>query len=334
VVHVGEFLTFTIYIRNDSAFTVTVLPLTDQYNQNVLAYADASVTPDAVDEVNGQIDWNDLTIVFGDLPPGGEILVVVGFVAEHPEPAVVNAAEVHDAVGSGGELGGGNSVISNTESIGGSSPVDKELMAGLQPQVGLPLTFTITVTNSGYTTMTVVPLTDVYNPAWMAFSYAEPMPDGIDEVNGILTWSDLTLAFGDIPAQGSVTVLTVFTALTSVDNASNSAEVVGAIDWYENDMAGGADLVPITIIIVPTATPGATAAPTAVATRRPSATQAPAATVSAPTPTSTMAPLLPQTGEQAGESKRSDGLLIGGLALGLGVVILSVGLAIRRRRRT
>ena len=298
VVHVGEYLTFTIFIRNDATFTVTTLPLSDTYNAAVLGYADANPWPDSVDEAAGRLDWNDLTATFGDLAPGQSALVVVGFIAEHPETAVVNAAEAHDALGSAGALSNTLSIHSNVEAVGGSSPVDKELLAGLVPQVGQPLTFTITITNDSFTTMTVAPLVDNYNPTWMAFSYAIPPPDQVDPIGGTLTWLDLTNQLGDIPAHGILTVTTVFTALTAVDGAINHAEVSGATDWYDNDLAGGGDDVPITIIGLPaTATPIPTPAPTP--TRRPAPTSAPVPTLTAtpiPTPT-VVVPLLPTTGQ-------------------------------------
>ncbi|MFL7792429.1 MAG: hypothetical protein AB8I69_09840 [Anaerolineae bacterium] len=333
VVYVGEYLTFTIFIRNDSTFTVTTLPLSDTYNTTVLGFADATPPPDGANEGAGRLDWNDLTNYFGDLPPGASIVVVVGFIAEHPQPSVVNAAEVHDALGTGGALSGTNSTLTNTTSVGGSSPVEKDLLEGLIPQVGLPLTFTITITNNGFTTMTVVPLIDTYNPTWMAFSYAVPAPDIVDEVNGELTWLDLTNWAGDIPAHGTVTVTTVFTALISGD-AVNSAEVSGASDWYENELTGGSDLVPITIIEGPP-TPTPTTAPTSVpATRQPAPTSAPSASTATPgaTPTNTPIPLLPQTGDQStkrGPGNASAGLLV----LSIGMVVLSTWIAVMARMR-
>jgi uncharacterized repeat protein (TIGR01451 family) len=333
VVHVGEYLTFTIYIRNDSAFTVTTLPLSDTYNTAVLGFVDAiPIMPDSVDEAAGRLDWNNLVNHFGELPPGASILVVVGFIAEHPETAVVNAAEVHDALGTGGALSGTNSIITDTTSVGGSSPVEKDLLEGLIPQVGLPLTFTITITNNGFTTMTVVPLVDTYDPNWMAFNYAVPPPDSVDEMNGELTWLDLTVGGNDVPPHGTITVTTVFTALTTGGTA-NSAEVSGASDWYQNELAGGSDLVPITII-GDTPTPVPTTAPTSVpATRRPASTSVPASTVTpAPTPTNTVVPLLPQSGEQS--TKRGTGNAYAGLlVLGVGGIVLSAWIAVLAHMR-
>ncbi|MBN1486553.1 MAG: hypothetical protein JW981_02850, partial [Anaerolineae bacterium] len=185
VVHVGEYLTFTILIRNDTAFTVTRLPLRDNYNASVLGQPDAIPAPDTIDPT-GQLDWEDLTTYFGDLAPGQQVMVIVGFIAEHPEPAVVNRAEVHDALNEQGDLIiDEQSTITDTESVGGSAPVEKVLQEGLTPQAGQLLTFTIVITNEGYTTMTLVPLVDTYNPAWLAFSYGDPPPDQIDAARGV-----------------------------------------------------------------------------------------------------------------------------------------------------
>lgn len=279
-VHVGEYLTFTIYIENRSAFTVTTLPLSDTFNTGVLAFVDAVPAPDSVNGSTGRLDWTDLTTYFGDLGPGESVLVVTGFIAEHPAPAVVNAAEVHDAVNNIGELEGGGDTSDDGESIGGSSPVDKSLLNGVVPEVGLPLTFTIRITNSGFITMTTVPLLEDYDPAYLRFEFAIPQPDAVDEVMGELVWSDLTTWLGDVPPHEAVQVLVVFTALAPIDVTTNSAGVSGATDWYGNELAAGADQVPITIV----EEGQATATPTPTAT---TAATTPTATTQAATPTAT-----------------------------------------------
>lgn len=273
VVHVGEYLTFTIRIQNQSQFTVTTLPLSDDFNNAVLAYVDATPAPDIVDAPGGALEWNDLTTYFGDLAPGQVVTVIVGFIAEHPAPAVVNYAEVHDALAGQGSLPGGNDDSGEGESIGGASPVDKKLVGGVIPEVGLPLTFTISITNDSYTTMTVVPLLEDYDPDFLQFSFAQPQPDTVDEVSGELNWSDLTLYLGDVGPHQAISITAVFTALAPIDLTTNIAAVHGAQDWYGNDMAAGADQVPITIVDdtqQQTATPTATAAATTQATSTPS----------------------------------------------------------------
>jgi hypothetical protein len=293
VVHVGEYITFTILVENRANFTITQLPLSDVYNTAVLRFVDAVPPPDSVVEAVGQLEWADLTTAFGPIPPGQRLVVTVGFVAEHPESAIVNAAEVHDALGSSGALSGTNSLITDVMSIGGSSPVEKELLAGLIPRAGLPLTFTVRITNEGYTTLTVAPLIDHYDPAFLRFSHAVPPPDLVDPANGMLNWTDLTVWTGDIPAHSTISVTTVFTALRTVDLTANGARVEGARDWYDNDLAQGHDEVPITIIQGP-ASPTHTPHPPAPTQQPP-----PAATVTPalPTPTATALVLLPESGQ-------------------------------------
>ena len=125
-----------------------------------------------------------------------------------------------------------------------------------------------------------------------------PPPDLVDEANGTLTWTDLTVWAGDIPAHGTISLMTVFTALRTVDLTANGARVEGARDWYDNDLAGGLDEVPITIIQGP-ASPTNTPRPPA-----PTQPSSPAATVtpSLPTPTATSLVLLPESGQAAGFS--------------------------------
>lgn len=287
VVRVGEYLTFTIEITNNSAFTVTTLPLSDTFNTAVLAYVDATPAPDSVVTTTGQIDWTDLTTQFGDLAPGQTVVVVVGFIAEHPETAIVNRAEVHDAIGSGGALGGSDDTDQSGESIGGSMPLDKRINDGITPTAGLPITFTISITNDGAVTTTIVPLTENYDPLAIQFNTAVPPPDFIDTMTGVLTWTDLTTWFGDIPAFGSVDVTVVFTALMSTINTVNEASISGAVDWYSNDMDGGKDDVPITIIDAPT--PTSTPAPTDTPAPIPTKTPKPSSP-SEPSPTETPIP--------------------------------------------
>jgi uncharacterized repeat protein (TIGR01451 family) len=334
VVHVGEYLTFTILIRNDAPFTITTLPLSDTYNNAVLAFVDAVPGYTTLDEGAGRIDWDDLTGAFGPLGPGQQITVVVGFIAEHPAPAVVNRAEVHDALYASGVLSGTTSTVTDTESVGGSSPVDKRLAPGGTAQTGLRLTFNVVITNDSYTTMTVAPLVDRYDPALLAFNYAVPPPDQIDSLGGVLTWTDLTNWAGDVPPFGIISVTTVFTALTAIDNTpANRASVEGASDWYGNDLAGGSDEVPITIIEGPTATPSPTPTPAPVptATPRPPAPTQPAPVLPTPTPWPTPTPvlttpfLLPESGRGVGGA--SGGLLLALFVLGTG------GVALMRARR-
>jgi hypothetical protein len=308
VVRVGELLTFTIYITNTSGFTLTSVPMTDTYRADILRYAFViPYGPDAQAIIgsSGLLTWYNIADpgMFGPIVDGQVVSFTIGFTAEHPATAIVNAAGVHDALDeSGSRSFDGNSQDSN-DAVGGAAPVEKRLEPpGFTPEIGLPLTFTIVITNDGAAVMTELGLVDRYDPTALAFSYAIPPPTLVLTATGVISWADLTAYFGDIPGDTAVTVTAVFTALPGIGliETTNRAEVAGARDVYNNVLAPGSDQVPITIIgaATPTPTPGhengdgeATPTPTSVATPTPG----PGSPLT-PTPGYTSPTFLPETG--------------------------------------
>jgi hypothetical protein len=174
--------------------------------------------------------------------------------------------------------------------------------------------------------MTVVPLIENYDPLYLQFDTAVPPPDEVNPVTGVLTWTDVTSSTGDIPAFGTVDLTVVFTALAAINNTVNNASVSGAIDWYGNDLAGGGDNVPITIIDDSTPTP--TPQPTSRSTRAPQSTATPMPTTTA-TATATTAP---QELPAAGIPPQNASPITGLLALAAAVFPILLWLGWRRSR--
>jgi uncharacterized repeat protein (TIGR01451 family) len=293
VVRVGEILSFTIALTNNSSFSLTSILVVDDYNQDVLAFAGASRTPDGLATSSGRITW-DVAPVF----PGQNISFTVAFTAEHPEDAVVNYARAEDVQDSQGNLTYTGEASRTNDAIGGAAPIFKSLHPpDANVRIGMPVTFTHIITNDGAAVMTRLPLTDTYDPAFLEFNYAIPVDPAITQPLGTLVWPDLTTYFGDIPPFATIVITTVFTA-TMEGIGTNRADTQGAIDIYNNDLTAGATQVPITIIgDSPEAAPTPTsdddddqATPTATATPFPTPT--PAAIT-----TTTTGPLyLPETG--------------------------------------
>jgi hypothetical protein len=256
VVRVGELLTFTILIANNSGFSLTTVPMTDTYRADILGYAFAvPYAPDdsAIIGASGLLTWYDIatTTMFGPILPGQVVSFTIGFTAEHPATAIVNAAGLHDVQNVSGTLSFHWEDEDTNDAVGGASPVQKRIEPpGFTPAAGTPLTFTTIITNDGAAVMTVLPYRDIYDPNALAFSYAIPTPTLILTASGVISWADLTAYFGDIPPDTAVTVTAVFTALPGIGliNSTNRAEVQGALDWYDNVLSPGADQVPITII--------------------------------------------------------------------------------------
>jgi hypothetical protein len=70
--------------------------------------------------------------------------------------------------------------------------------------------FDITVTNTGATWLSVVPLEDDYDPQYLNFISATPLaPNSVDATNGILRWNDITGA-GQLAPGNAITIRVTF----------------------------------------------------------------------------------------------------------------------------
>ncbi len=243
VVRVGEVLTFTIGLTNNSAFTLTGVTLIDTFDNTTLAFARA-FPPESL--VNSNVlSWSN--VAAPPIPPNQSIFVTVVFTAEHPRTTVVNAVRAQDLVHSSGQLTETAETSQTNKAIGGSAPIVKFLAPGVTPEAGQRVTFTHIITNDDAALMTHLPLTDTYDPAYLDFLLAIPTPT-ITSPPGLLAWDDLTNYFGDIQPMATVVITTVFSATTQVLNTVNHASTEGARDQYDNDLTAGSAQVPITII--------------------------------------------------------------------------------------
>jgi hypothetical protein len=292
VVRVGEVLTFTITLTNESAFTLTSVTVVDNYDNTSLAFAGAIPPIDQHDPGAAVLTWTNVAVP--PIPPGQTISLTVVFTAEHPKPAVVNFARAQDIIHSSGALSYTAETSQTQDAIGGSAPVFKTSWpTGTIPIAGLPITFTHLITNDGAALMTFLPLTDTYDAVALQFNYAIPTPTIISPP-GLLVWSNLasTTYFGPISPFQTIVVTTVFTAVTNVISAVNEASTEGAQDEYDNDMTGGQAQVPIIILPAPTDTPTPEPTPADTATPVPTNTPKPRQEEQpAPAPTATATPI-------------------------------------------
>ncbi|MEZ4661410.1 MAG: SdrD B-like domain-containing protein [Caldilineaceae bacterium] len=98
-----------------------------------------------------------------------------------------------------------------------------KVLNGVNPfGVGVNVSFTIRVTNTGSVTITTLPLEDRYSSVFLAYASATPAPDSA--VEGVLTWNDLLTSLNDTDGLGvgeSVSVDVTFT--TEADTTLLSA---------------------------------------------------------------------------------------------------------------
>ena len=233
-VRVGDSVSYVITVTNHGTTALTTVPLTDTFDSAHLTFVSSTPAPDATGA--GTLSWNDLTGA-GQLAAGQSIAVTVTFTAS----ALGSATDT-------GTVAGAVDINSNTAptawgtaSVAITNPhvsVAKVLASGQNGfvRVGDPVSYVITVTNNGDTTMTTVPLTDTFDSAHLTFVSASPAPDSTGV--GTLTWNDLTGAGTLAPGQ-TVSVTVTFTASALGTAISNSASVNGATD-INGDTAPGA----------------------------------------------------------------------------------------------
>jgi hypothetical protein len=280
VVQVGQILEFSIRITNTGTLPLTDLDLIDEFVGGIVAPVGSSpfakagdpplsdTTPFSYDG-NQTIAWS---LLGGGktLAPGGSVEVIVRLRAIHPtaDLQTVNRARIARAIRSDGNSAGGGGAEVPARPDGARLPMSKSLGAPVPVAAGLPITFTIVITNESLIDIVALPLRDVYNPAALGFTSADPPPDSADQVAGALAWADLlaTTGRGRLRPGESITVRTVYTALRDITASVNRAEVSGAKDEYGNAVQPQQAQVPIRIV-----GPGS-AAPTARPTRSPTQT--------------------------------------------------------------
>jgi uncharacterized repeat protein (TIGR01451 family)/fimbrial isopeptide formation D2 family protein len=242
--------TYTIRITNTGQVTFDPLVLTDTLPAGfyyVVGSGDPS-DPDVIAEP--LLVWQNL----GPLAPGESITVTFAVTAT---PGVTgtywNVALV------GGEYPGG--VLTDTDDapvaiVDPAIALDKQLVsADLDDVFPNYVTFTIVITNVGISTIDVLPLFDQYDPYYLSFVRADPMPDEPAD-DGLLTWYDLTgpspNGFGQNLAPGeSFRITTVFSVVHDITTTINTAYVEGPYDIYDNPANEPRDNEPI--VDIPTA---------------------------------------------------------------------------------
>jgi uncharacterized repeat protein (TIGR01451 family)/fimbrial isopeptide formation D2 family protein len=236
--------TYTIRITNTGQVTFDPLVLTDTLPTDfhyVVGSGDPS-DPDVIAEP--LLVWQNL----GPLAPGESITVTFAVTAT---PGVTgtywNVALV------GGEYPGG--VLTDTDDapvaiVDPAIALDKQLVsADLDDVFPNYVTFTIVITNVGISTIDVLPLFDQYDPYYLSFVWADPMPDEPAD-DGLLTWYDLTgpspNGFGQNLAPGeSFRITTVFSVVHDITTTINTAYLEGPYDIYDNPANEPRDNEPI-----------------------------------------------------------------------------------------
>ncbi len=100
--------------------------------------------------------------------------------------------------------------------------VEKDQVTSDPIQSGQQVVYRITVRNTGDSTLTNVPLKDLYDASKLQFISATVFPSST--TGGVITWDDITTGVGDITPNGSASIDVTFTALASTSGTRAPAQ--------------------------------------------------------------------------------------------------------------
>jgi uncharacterized repeat protein (TIGR01451 family) len=229
----GMPFTYTVRMANAGATVLDPVVLTDTLPPDFY-YVPGTGDPGDPDVIaEPTLIWANL----GALAPGEGLTVTFAVTTS----STVTGTYDNVALGEGLYQGG---TVTDTDDVpvdivAPAIDLDKRLVDFDQDQVTNYVTFTIVITNVGISTIDVLPLSDEYDTDYLAFEWAEPMPDEPDN-DGLLTWLDLTASgahgFGrNLPPGETFLITTVFQVIQDIVTPTvNMARVSGAEDVFDN----------------------------------------------------------------------------------------------------
>ncbi len=238
-IQVGEQVSFEIVLTNTGTTAIDVLPLTDLFDPAYLDLVSAAPSSDSTSV--GTVDWIDLTGA-GSLAIGDATTVTVTFSAIG-HPAVSSTTDTATVSGAIDEYSDPAPDVTDSAAIGITAPsvsIAKTLAAGQDPvfALGEPVVYDVAVTNTGDTTLAVVPVVDTFDSSALAFTDAMPAPGSVSTET--LNWNDITVHFGDMAPGSTATMTVAFEAIAPSASAVNTASVPAgaAVDEFGDFPAG------------------------------------------------------------------------------------------------
>lgn len=238
-------VTYDLVVTNDGSTAIDTLPLSDVFESAYLQYSSASIAPAVA---GGTLTWGDITGA-GSLAAGATTTVTVNFdVIGHPaDSSSDDTATIAGMIDTWGDV---PPAASDTASISITAPsvsVNKTRTSSAPARIGDTVSFDISVTNSGDTTLTGIPLSDEWDSGVLSFSFCSPALNGF--VPGTISWLNVTTDTGGPLAPGSSrTINCGFIATAATISTIDTATVSSAVDINGDTTALASDTATASIV--------------------------------------------------------------------------------------
>jgi len=195
----GDTVRFTIQISNTGTTTINNLPLADTYSGYCLTFSSAS---NGGSGSGGLIQWANL----GPLAPAGSVSVTVDFVVAGPCSPAEDFASVANVVDTNGSpVPDAQSSASIVTTVSAPQFSLKKVLQSSSPvQYGSPLTYTVFITNTGFSALTRVVLTDTHSTC-LSFVSAD-LAAPTSTIAGQEVWNTLVPALPPIYAGQAISI--------------------------------------------------------------------------------------------------------------------------------
>ena len=258
IVTVGQSLTYTVRVTNTSQVTLTVVPLEDTYDPVYLSFLRAAPQPDNA-ATPGTLRWDDLTGA-GVLPPQNALTVDVTFEAITSTNNLPNQQTINVAVVDGATDGttvlppvADDAPVRITDPRVAVAKITSDPADGLV-EVNDLVTFTIAITNTGDTTLDIIPVNDIFEPAELSYirTSLATQPQVTD---GELFWPDVSTELGNLTPGQAVTFTITFRFISETVAATINIVRLGETIDENGDPAGQPQGQSDAVVVVKDPTP-------------------------------------------------------------------------------
>lgn len=246
-VQVGQVggVTYDIVVTNDGSTAIATLPLSDVFESAFLQYSSASIVPV---QAPGVLTWADITGA-GSLAAGATTTVTVTFdIIGHPaDSSSEDTATISGMVDEWGDVPPADT---DTAQIGITEPavsVAKSRTSAAPARIGDLVTYDIDVTNSGDTTLSAIPLSDVWDAGVLDFFFCAPALTSY--VPGTISWLNVAASTGGpLPPGQTRTINCGFIATAASASTVDTATVSSAVDINGDSTPAASDTATASIV--------------------------------------------------------------------------------------